>query len=611
METLIFRLFQVVSYGLTHAHYNKVVEQRKLYRQLVAGEGIDDLLGQFVRRESVELFEQRKKLTHHTVPSICASLTDVFYKVPNSNTARRVLAYTNDNAENDVTVLEKILANFHGAQSYEKYLATRFIDLNITDPNSFVVFEWSPFDNRVENIQPTPFEVSSVEAIDYKKVNAILQYLIVKNEIALDRPKKGLYNPTTDIAKGYKYTLYAPNQTVQLIQLSKELIAPINYEKGKIYQQTYLGLLINVVKLGENYYKYVEFEPHNLGLVHAFQVGYIRDLKTNGDTFVSPLHRVEAYLLKTIKAVSEMDLTTSLTAMPQMIAYAPQCEAIDCFNGTKRNGETCGTCKGSGLKSTAPSSQDAIVIAMPKNKDEFVPLESFVKYVHPPIEILDFQDRWIDKLVETAKKIMFNSDTFTQSSLSETATAKMIDMQNVDDTLKPFADKYSEVWEHGVKIMAALASRSQGLVAKMIFGKSLKLKTLSDLVGELQTAQTINNASLVRYIDEDIAQIIFAEKPKQLQKYLLKEFMNPFTGKSEKEITMLLATNLVTLEDKVLHANFERIFDELELEYTLKGLDLYSLTKEKQREAVYGKVGTLIESIQNAQPTLPLEIDNE
>ena len=106
-------------------------------------------------------------------------------------------------------------------------MGERHIELNATDPNTFVVFEWDAFDNKRENLQPRPFEVSSSAAIDFRYHNKVLQYLTVKQthwydtETNFNQPITAKLRKQNEGKKeGHKYTLYGKNRTYQLIQIA-------------------------------------------------------------------------------------------------------------------------------------------------------------------------------------------------------------------------------------------------------------------------------------------------------------------------------------------------------------------------------------------------------
>ncbi len=615
-EKLLLRFFQVVAFGLRHKHYKHTIDKHKTYMQLVAGVGLDELLAQYVRRENADLFAQRKRLTKHVVTAVCKNLMDVFYKVPRSNSARRVLTYTGDAVDKKVREVEGLLTKFWGDESWDDYMATRFVELNSIDPNSFVVFEWDKFDAEVELIQPRPFEVKSSAAIDFKYNNKVLEYLIVMDDYQYKEvAKQGesiepkLKNPNKNKKKGRKYTLYAQNQTWQLLQVDEnEVPLTVNLQEGKPVEATRNGEKVVYVKLAKHYYEFKTFDPHNCEAVPAFRVGYYRDLATDGETFVNPIHAAEPYLMKTIKVNSELDLVATLLAFPQMIKYGLKCEDTKCYQGYYEDNTACKTCGGTGVKPTAPSAQDAIVIPMPESKEELIPLSEIVQYINPPVDIVKWQEDYVEKLTQKAKRIMFNSDTFGPKETAETAHGRNLDMQNVYDTLHPFAVRFGKIWTMGVKTMAKLADRVDNLVASYTFGKDFKLKSLDSLIVDLSIANKIGSPSLVRHLNSDIAQIIFSEKPIELQRYELKELYNPFAGKSEKEVVILMASPYVSKREKVLHANYGKIFDELELEHANSSKDFYKLNRTAQREAVYKKVDEIIGVLDKENPSPSLDL---
>lgn len=581
----------------------------KKYRQYVAGEDLDSLLRQFVRREDEKLFEQRVKLTKHIVTAISKNLMDVFFKVPRSNSARRILTYDGDD-EGRLKELNGILAKFWGVEGFDDYMATRYIELNHIDPNAFVVFEFKPFDNEKELVQPYPFEVYSGNAVDYKYENRVLEYLIVKGSVTLRKrnpqtPQQSIVPKLDKTATGSKYTLYTKTQTIQIREVLNEQVPAMGTDVEGVVVKTADG---SFVKLGAKYFQYEAYLPHNCGKVNAFRVGYVRDLITNGNIMVSPIHAAEPYLEKTIKTNSELDLVASLMAFPQQIKYGDECVAEGCFNGYVDD-NPCKACGGSGVKATAPSAQDAIVLKRPESKDELIPLDDIVKYISPPVDVIKWQEEYIEKLTQKAKQIVFNSGIFDKAEIAETATGKSIDLQNVYDTLYPLALSFSRNWENGVNIIAKLADREDKLIAKYTFGKDFKLKTLNDLVVDLEQANKSGaDDALISSISNDIAQVVFAEQPIELIKYNVKQGYNPFSGKSEKEIIVLLNSPLIPKRSKVLYANYGLIFDELEAEYAEGGNDFYKLNRSKQKAAIMKKVDEIISDVdvENAPPVLPV-----
>jgi len=616
-EQLINRLFQVVAFDLRHKHYAYTVDKATLYTQLVAGKDIDKLLKQFVRREDTDEFAQRVRLTQHITVGVCKNLLDIFFKIPRSNAARKTLTYSGENAENLKRELVDVLGNFWGDASYDAYIYARYIELNATDPNSFVVFEWQAFDNTVELLQPYPFEVSSRAAVDYTYENNTLQYLIVEQShlYATDNIMSDnipvLRRPTDGKTEGKKYTAYGKNETYQLLQIAENDVSNALPVDGGVIKTVYKGAIINAVKLNGKVFQFLESAaPHNLGHVPAFRVGYCRDLATNGETMVSMLYAVEAHLLKTIKANSEFDLVAALLAFPQVVKMSEKCDDESCYKGRhSTDGSLCGTCLGTGFKKTAFSAQDAIVLELPENRENAIKITDVITYVYPPVEIVKWQEEYIERLTQKCKQIMFNSDVFSRQEIADTATGKNLDMQNVYDTLYPFSEAIAYTWVFGVTTIAELIDRADNLVVGFKFDKDLKLKSLEDLMFDLSVAVNLNNPTLTAHFNDDVAGIIYHDRPIELLRYQTQQLYNPFSGKTQSEILLLMASAFVQNTDKILYANYGSIFDLLELDYAGKQQNFYLLPRDKQRQALYAKVAEIKAEIdaETPEPVLALE----
>lgn len=596
-DPILLQFFRTVANKTKHKHYSHVVAKRKLYRQLVLGEGIDELLRQYVRREDDALFTQRVRITQHITPAISKNLLDVLHKIPRSNSSLRILNYGEGN-DTKTKTLETILAKFWGSKSFDDFVNTRVIELNGTDPNAFTVIEWKGFDGAKERIAPYPMVVSSEDAVDYQYDNNVLQYLIVRashqykdDASAAISMEDKILNPSKGYKDGHKFTLYGKDKTWTLHQISETdatVTAGILREGEPM--ETADG---SIVKLGGRYFKYNDqLIAHNLGSVPAFRVGYYRDESKNGETFVNPLHSIEAYLMKTIKVNSEFDLVATLLALPQMVKYGQACPDTNCLGGEYANGATCTTCNGNAVKPTAPSSQDAIILPIPRNKDELLPLGDFIKYIHPPVEIVEFQRAYVEKLTSICKVLLYADDIFDKSQVAETATGKNLDAQSVYDALWPLAGKIAEIWNFGVYVIADLADLEGGLVAKFTFNKDFKLKSLDTLIADLDRLKDVNHPTLKNHIGDDIAAFIFADRPDELMRHRAQSKYSPFSGKSEVEIMLLLSSPFVTKRQKVLHAQLGHIFDTLETKFAAK--NFYLMPRSEQRKAIDTMVDELI-----------------
>ncbi len=137
-------LLKIISDDSTHKNYKRVTDLADKYYAYVTGDGLDEELRQFAKRESEEDFDQRVLITKHIIPSVVSNLTAPERKVPRSNGMVRTLTYGEDEKD-QAKDLEQILSKFWGDKSFDNWMATRWLELNDIDPNAFVVFEWERF----------------------------------------------------------------------------------------------------------------------------------------------------------------------------------------------------------------------------------------------------------------------------------------------------------------------------------------------------------------------------------------------------------------------------------------------------------------------------------
>jgi len=596
-EQALARLAAVVSKGERHPWYDRTIELASLYRKLVTGDGLDDLLRQFVQREDDASFKQRKILTHHVVTTTVKNLMDVTRKVPRANYQRVLQAETAKSAE----VLEASLKSFWGSKSVDDYIKTRWLEVNATDPNAFVVVEFKPFDNNIERAKPYPYEVSSTEAVDYSIENNTLQHLTVKTAFSLPTKadKKAIGERYTEYLADETFVLQQVDHTAQEINLQIEDGAYILFEDGSG------GWFRSGKKLFSLYFT----TPHNAGFVPAKRFGYQRDSWTNGLTFVAPFDAAVPLLLKSIKGNSEMDLTMALRAFPFRLGYAPKCDAVDCYNGYTNDGSaTCTTCKGSGHKSVV-SAQEKLVLTLPKSADMLFDLDKLVVFKSPSVGILAFQQQYVDGLTASCKSAMFNSDVFTKQQVSDTATGKRIDLDNVYDTLFDCALGMGEAWAFLVSTSANFMQLDKGLRAELIFAKDFKLKGLTDLLDDLESANRSEAGPEVkRAIHTDLARLIFADNAYDYARWDAKTRINPFSGYSETQVALALYDPSVPQRYKTLYLMLGAIFDELESDAVASNKDFYMVAPAEQRRLVNDKVASyLAETAQ--RPTLPVNMN--
>lgn len=583
-------LINTIEKNLTNSFYQYTVDYAKELRQHITGDNIDELLRQFVRREDDAMFAQRKMLTQLINPAICHNILTPTNKVAKVNPVVKKVDFPStgekDGLENKNKIEEVNTAinNFYGGEGLDKYFEEKSVRLSAIDPNAFSIVTFDTYDEKVEKAKPYGMLVYSDEAIRYEYKDNQLQWLIVKKPI-----KYTVKNSNESIEKdGYVYHLYTNEFVIEYLQVDESK----GGVKGELHLSVIDGTEVETRKIDEQrVFAVFIHEPKTGGIIQAKRIGYILDDKTKGQTCLSIIDPALPYLRKCIKSVSEMDLSVTLHVFLQKFLYRIKCQGekgFKCSGGTLvGSNDRCRACNGTGW-ATQTTAQDTIEIGMPSDPAEMFDLQKLAHYQEIPTEIVEILERIIDKYENKAVKAVYCSSRFTVDSVAKTATENLIDMDSVYDALYPLGRHYSAMYIHHTKVIAGLLDFKNTIVEHQ-FPKDFKFKTLGMLLNEHQAAA--NTPSYTReQIVQDINAIIYQDRPDELTKIKVRNYFNPFAGKTELEIQTILSDNLCTIEDKTLWSLQSQIFNELEYEAHKEGVWFYDLALEKQIERVNAKV---------------------
>jgi hypothetical protein len=590
----IRKLLRKTIAGKRWKHYKHTSDLAEKYRRYVLGTDIDKELRRFVRREDDDLFEQRIELTKNISTSVCSAVKSVFYKVPRSNGMSRRIVYDNDKDGKRLGDLMRVMSTWYAKNDLDSWLPTWFNDLVSIDPNCYIITEIAPFDNTQERAKPYPFIAYSDMVVNKGWNNGVTEWIVVENVEEADFIIGGKLTEK----EIHTYTYYDEYQAVIFRQTFDQNIVAMFPSDGVIKEIELADGRHYAIRIGERVFVEYIPEPYNLSELPAYQVGYVTDQLTNGETFVSQLHAGFPYLEKQLKSVSEMDLTQALHAFPQKFIYGKKCNNNQCNKGIMIDtGVTCPDCKGSGIE-IHTSSQDSIVIQLPDAPEQMFDLSQLVHYEYPPIDLLKFQQDYIKNLTEEMKRAVFNADTYAKVQVAQTATEQVIDMQSVYDTLYPYAITYANTWKSIVTICAEYTDLKDGLHIEYHVSKDFKLKTTADLIADIKIlAESNADEAILQSIQSDIAVNIFADKPRELIKYRVKKQYEVFAGKNENET--IYALGQLAKDDKyaVLWRMYGVIWDDLEREQAAKGEDFYLLAPEKRDELLWAKVQQYIDEM--------------
>jgi hypothetical protein len=589
---------EVAKDDFKHQDYKHVTELAVLYKQLLTGQNLDDLIRQFNTREDDNQFKQRKQLTVLVTPAITHKLITPERKITTAQTIAKEFYYDKDD-EAKRKRLTEVLGEFYNGGGVDRFLSDVFLDLYDTDPNAFMLFLFNNYDNRIETPVIYSVTIPSAEAVDYSFVNNELEYLIIKKDIQ--------YKDGESTKKGAYYTIFAKNEQVSFTQVGTDTFA--GAIEGRLVNAE--GVVEQVqedatyyLKLGNKLYA-VKFYNHNAGRVPAIRVGNIPDIETDGRTCINNWHAAVPYLKKSIKTCSELDLTESLHVFPQVFEYQPKCNGsvvdgnlIPCSGGLQPDGKTCGACNGTGYQSHR-SAQDKIVLGLPRSPQDIFDLQKLKTYVSAPIDILD---RLIERLETHEKKAIeavYNSDRFIKSSFAKTATGEQIDYQSIHDSLKRVMERYSDVYRFTIIINAAFNDIADGLQVRHQFGRHLGFETEQDILTKIQMARSANVPPyIISQMNNDLIYVTYADYPDIIRIAEVKQRLFPFDGYDTSTINLMISQGHVPMEDVILYSNFNRIIKEAETTIP----QFYSLAPQRQQDIVMGIVQRIRAELESQKP---------
>jgi hypothetical protein len=592
-----------IQFDIRHPDYARTVERAAFYYQILTGLDQEHFIVSYKPRESIEQKKQRIHITNTATKEVAARVRSTFKLTKRTDNITKFLGYPESGKELELSQVQERVNDYNKGRSVGAYLNERFEYLTFFDPNSFIVtlFEATEDGDGVSK-KPYSFpkEFSSSQAINYQYDNGVLSWLIGqhKKTISYTSPRM---NAKAETKEGVKYFFYGPQFAIVYDEIHPKQATPED-ENGQPMQT------VELTTGNETRLFTVELFPmqETTAKNPAIMVGYIPDELTNGRTYVSPLDCAENIFKDLINQKSEFDLTRALHTFLQKIGYAPRCEFQDesaghCLNGYMSvNDSVCPSCKGTGLN-VHKTTQDVIYIALPEDKDGFLPLSEFVHYVELPEWLPKWQDERIDKTEGKVFTTIFNKGLLERATGTITATEKRIELESVYNVLSEYGDKYSEVYKHIVELIAIYAENNTGLLVAHKFPKDFKLETLTELIERRKAAiESQAPDEVVRRIDNDIVRKQNLDNPDFLRMVQAKEKFKPFKDKISEETIFIIAGLPASDYSVILWKFFDEIF--LNIQETANA-PFYILPFEIQNKLIQDEVGKIRERLEADQIT--------
>ncbi|MDD2284708.1 MAG: hypothetical protein PHU98_06430 [Mariniphaga sp.] len=576
-------LYNIIKNKIRHPYYARTVELAKDYKAHSTGRGIEDKLRQYNRTQTDEDFKALKEITVFINKSITSNLTYPYYRIPRSpgiTTKFSVPDETNDDLFNS------FLKTFY-REGFERYMHVRIKDLIETDPNTWLIVDFEGTDGTTYPV-PYVFESPSKATLMYEYKNQILDYLVNENEIYL-------IDENGENKEVETYTIYTYEGAIKITEQPDDMNYPKidNIDNFKIPGNSFT---FNIET--NSYVVYIPL-PYNLSRVPAMPVGYIQDKLTDGNTFLNIYDNCLPWLEKIIKVNSEIDVTMCKHAFPQKIQQVERCRNENCqmqedgFYYTDWPMRVkCTSCAGTGVMPTHSSGLDVIYIPFPDTGvfTDMANLDNIVKYVVTPTDIPKFQKEMLEYYIEQCKKTQFNSDIFNKTSGSpeKTATESIIEIENIGDTLYPYALKYSEIYSFLLTMISEITKIDIDINCNV--SKDFRLfLTKTELLGLLKASKDAGSPeSIINSIQDNIALSMLGDSA-EFQKYKFAKLVIPFAGKTKEQQALVLSQLSNTDDYYIRFVYGSDVIARLEQENP----DFWLLTDEKKLEAFNAKIAEI------------------
>ena len=569
-----------------HPGYKWSVEYSEDLKAYFGGVNVDKKMRIFARRETEDLFQQRKEITAEVQSALGMMLEKPVAKIERSNWQKYVVVDSDEDGSK-AREFEKEQLNRFGPKGLFPYTFERLRYWNIYDPNCFVAIDIKPFDNSKEKAKPYPVEITSDQAIDFKYDQADLLYLACLQE------RDGLK----------RFTLYQPIQTVVLQQITDEekktyLVLPA--QDQPFPENVEDGALVNI---SNKFYKAIIPLPHQYDKTPAVRAGYIDNPMDDGRTKLSIFHPALPFAKKLLKTNSEVDLTTALVGSPIPIRFGDKCDADGCNKGYDRaSGAKCGTCNGTGKKVRPTSVAEEIVVEFPDSKEDLITeLSNMFAYAHFPPEAAELLITRLDWCLEKSYWFLYGTELTTKSEVAQTARFHSAAEQSKNDALWSYSKHTSFACGYISKVIASFTFVPGGF-AQPLIPSNLRFEISYDAFDELKTARDAGaSIDACAVLQMRVMDVILQDDPEALKRAKIEDQFNPFRGASEGQIIVMLNSPFVSDEKKLFYLNKSDIVSELANKNPL----FYSLTYEKQKTLIDAKV---LELKNNLQPVPALNI---
>lgn len=584
-EDLASMLINMVSTGQRWSGYKRTVEVAKFWNQIITGKQHEDILLSLKKGESKEQQKQRVRLYNSRTKYVANKIIRQIQEVYRSDNIYNEI-YFSEKKDDDIKKIDELnerLKNFSGKKSVREWLRTRYLRLNISDPNAFIVVNFVSDGKNVSGFYP--IEVKSSDVISRQYINGTLQYLAFVEHTQAKVVKEGKIKTE----KAFKYWMFGHEYAILLHKVpegAEGIGTPIDIDDSEGAD----GALYGDATTYSWYYNEYTIKAQQ---VPAFCVGYIPDPENNDETYQSILYPAEELFKELIWTKSSYDIHRALHGIAQKYAFVPNCEYNDqknnrCDGGKMPDGTECPACHGTGQMPFHTSEQDIITIAMPRDKSEIWDLSKMIYYQPIPKDIIEMTRQDIAETERAISLAIFNISIIDKSELAAAKTATEIrsNTNATNNVLYEFGLHDAQMYEDIVNQIAIYSNLwREDLVIDYSYPNDFNLESLPDLFASLKEAQSVGAPTIVKKkINTKIISKLCIGDAFAIEEYEAREKWRPF----QSDAQALSAPELDPA--RILWLYYDQIFRNLENQVykTSESGDVWfaMLPEEKQKEEI-------------------------
>lgn len=529
--------------GHRHKHYVFMCEMADWSKAMMTGDGQEEMIAEIRKGESQENIEQRLAVTVPRTPEVLSPAETIYRKTFRVDGIKEKYDTSDKEAVDQVKTKAH---NFYGNRSLYAYLQKQQLFYEFHDPNAWFVVEFETVENAegiISDVKPYPLEITSHEAVDYDHKFGVPEYVIslrTRKEINSKKQEVTLETHTAYVIGGS--VVYREELTPQ--QDGYTFVTQDRKER-------YFAI--------EEYVNGLDFFPGDK--FGAYRCGTLRDTTVKAPPYYTARH----VLKRIVRGGSLKDVCKWKHAYPKLFGLDFDCayesDDGDC-DGNGYLGDNpqheCPSCKGTGSMLHVSELDNVRYKVSPgAMKDEVIPAEAFYSYAEAPLASTQWISDDLERDQTQVALTMFNTNLEQKPIVPTTATAELLNWENVNNEVWTFAAQTSHLSEVGVKSIAGYLELDVSY--NHSYPKNLGLTPLEVLIVQYEQAVDKGLMVLAESIFCEILGKQYSDDPAVVERHRALQMHNPERGRPYDRVYQIMLLRDPSDIERIKFENWPRI----------------------------------------------------